>query len=53
MRIRVDYSTTYDYALLASDVVQLLRVEPCGHHGQHIVNWRLDTDIDGHLRRGA
>ena len=52
MRIKVDYSTTYDYALLASDVVQLLRVEPCGHHGQHIVNWRLDTDTDGHLRRG-
>ena len=52
MRIKVDYSTTYDYALLASDVVQLLRVEPCGHHDQHIVNWRLDTDTDGHLRRG-
>lgn len=52
MRIRVDYSTTYDYALLASDVIQLLRMEPCGHHDQHIVNWRLDTDTDGHLRRG-
>ena len=52
MRIKVDYSTTYDYALLASDVVQLLRMEPCSHHDQHIVNWRLDTDTDGHLRRG-
>ena len=53
MRIKVDYSTTYDYATLASDVVQLLRVEPCGHDDQHVVNWRLDTDTDGHLRRGT
>jgi transglutaminase-like putative cysteine protease len=52
MRIKVDYSTTYDYSLLASDVVQLLRVEPCGHDDQHVVHWRLDTDTDGHLRRG-
>ena len=52
MRIKVDYSTTYDYTTLASDVVQLLRVEPCGHHDQHVVHWRLDTDTDGHLRRG-
>jgi transglutaminase-like putative cysteine protease len=52
MRIKVDYSTTYDYSLLASDVVQLLRVEPSGHDDQHIVNWRIDTDTDGHLRRG-
>jgi transglutaminase-like putative cysteine protease len=52
MRIKVDYSTTYDYSMLASDVVQLLRVEPCGNDSQHVVQWRLDTDTDGHLRRG-
>jgi len=52
MRIRVDYTTIYDYASLASDVVQLLRVEPRETASQHIVNWRLDTDTDGHLRRG-
>ncbi|KAB7648640.1 transglutaminase family protein [Polymorphobacter fuscus] len=51
MRIRVDYSTSYDYSSLASDVVQLLRVEPCGHDGQHVLHWRLDTDVDGRLRR--
>ena len=51
MRIRVDYSTIYDYSSLASDVVQLLRVEPCGHDGQHVLHWRLDTDVDGRLRR--
>ena len=52
MRIRVDYTTIYDYAALASDVVQLLRVEPCGHDQQFLLHWRLDTDTDGHLRRG-
>ncbi len=52
MRIKVDYSTSYDYSSLASDVIQLLRVEPCGHDDQHVVHWRLDTDTDGHLRRG-
>ena len=51
MRIRVDYSTSYDYSSLASDVVQLLRVEPGAHDGQHVLHWRLDTDVDGHLRR--
>jgi transglutaminase-like putative cysteine protease len=53
MRIRVDYSTIYDYSMLASDVVQLLRVEPAAHDDQHVVGWRLDTDTDGHLRRGT
>lgn len=53
MRIRVDYTTTYDYAALASDVVQLLRVEPSAHDSQHIVHWRLDTDADGCLRRST
>ncbi len=51
MRIRVDYQTVYEYAQAASDVLQLLRVQPAGHEGQHIVNWRIDTDVDGHLKR--
>ncbi|MBB6226375.1 transglutaminase-like putative cysteine protease [Polymorphobacter multimanifer] len=51
MRIRVAYTTIYDYATLASDVVQLLRIEPHATAGQHVLHWRLDTDTDGHLRR--
>jgi transglutaminase-like putative cysteine protease len=51
MRIKVDYRTVYDYAQAASDVLQLLRVQPAGHEGQHIVSWRIDTDVDGHLKR--
>lgn len=52
MRIRVDYSTIYEYSQAASDVLQLLRVQPAGHDGQHVVHWRIDTEVDGHLRRG-
>lgn len=51
MRIRVDYSTIYDYAVPAMDVLQLLRVQPRGTETQHVIGWRIDTDTDGHLRR--
>ncbi len=53
MRIRVDYTTTYDYAAPASDVLQLLRVEPGSTDDQHIVSWRIDVGADGHLRRSV
>ena len=53
MRIRVDYTTVYDYALPASGVVQLLRVEPHGHEDQTVLAWRVDVDADGSLRRGT
>ncbi|WP_416908995.1 MAG: transglutaminase family protein [Polymorphobacter sp.] len=51
MRIRVEYTTSYEYSSLASDVVQLLRIEPQPSAAQHILHWRLDTDTDGSLRR--
>lgn len=53
MRIRVDYSTVYDYTLPASGVVQLLRVEPHGHEDQTVLRWRVDVDADGALRRST
>lgn len=52
MRIRVDYSTIYDYERPASNVLQLLRLQPAGHDGQHVVSWRIDSDCDGHLKPG-
>jgi transglutaminase-like putative cysteine protease len=52
MRIRVDYSTVYEYAHVATNVLQLLRVQPAGHELQHVVHWRIDSDCDGHLKRG-
>ena len=50
MRIRIDYTTRYDYALPASHVVQLLRVQPRATEDQHILSWRLEVDADGSLR---
>ena len=52
MRIRIDYTTRYDYALPASHVVQLLRVQPRATEDQHILSWRLEVDADGSLRSG-
>lgn len=53
MRIRIDYTTAYDYSEAASSVVQLLRVQPRGGWDQHVARWRVDVDADGSLRAGA
>lgn len=53
MRIRIDYTTAYDYALPANSVVQLLRVQPRGGWDQHVARWRVDVDADGCLRAGT
>ena len=47
MRIRIDHRTTYRYDAPASSLVQALRVTPGEHAGQHVVDWRVDSDIDG------
>ena len=52
MRIRIDYTTTYDYAAPAHSVVQLLRMCPRGGEDQHVKRWRVDVDADGSLRLG-
>ncbi len=53
MRIRVDYTTTYDYAEPAAGVVQLLRLQPRSGHDQLVRRWRIDLDADGALRAGT
>ncbi len=53
MRIRIDYTTAYDYSAAASSVVQLLRVQPRGGWDQHVARWRVDVDADGSLRTGT
>jgi len=53
VRIKIDYTTVYDYELPANGVVQLLRVEPHGHEDQTVLGWRVDVDSDGSLRRGT
>ncbi len=53
MRIRIDYTTVYDYAADARDVVQLLRVQPRSGADQIVGRWRIDVDADGALRPGT
>ena len=53
MRIRIDYTTAYDYSHAAHGVVQLLRVQPRGGWDQHVARWRVDIDADGSLRAGT
>ena len=49
MRIEVGYVTRYDYDHSAKLVVQTLRMTPRGHDGQHVLNWRVETDADVRL----
>ena len=51
MRIRVRHTTTYTYDAVAHGVIQALRVTPTDHDGQEVLNWRVDVDVDGYLRK--
>jgi transglutaminase-like putative cysteine protease len=53
MLIRIDYTTTYDYAQPAHSVVQLLRLTPRSGDDQQVKRWRIDVDADGALRTGC
>lgn len=52
MRIRIDYTTRYEYQAPAAHVIQLLRVQPRATEDQHILSWRVEVDADGSLRSG-
>lgn len=50
MRVRVDHRTTYRYDAPAGALIQVLRLRPSDHDGQHVLDWRIDADIDGTFR---
>ncbi len=50
MHIHIQHETTYSYSIPAKHSFQHLRVTPRNFDGQHIVNWRLDMDIEGRLK---
>ena len=52
MRIHVGYVTRYDYDHPAKLIVQVLRMTPRGHDGQHVKTWRVETDADVRLHAG-
>jgi transglutaminase-like putative cysteine protease len=49
MRLRVTHETTYTYRTPANSVTQLLHMEPRGHDGQFVVEWRVEIDHDSRL----
>ena len=42
MRIRISHQTNYGYETPAKSVVQLLRLAPRDHEGQHVIDWRIE-----------
>ena len=50
MKIQVTYATSYAYQGEARSILQLLRLTPRSHEGQHVVSWQVETDADVQLR---
>ena len=51
MRIRISHLTSYRYEKPASSVIQMLRLTPRNHEGQHIAHWRVDVSADCRLEQ--
>ena len=49
MRIRIAHRTDYRYDPPAAGVIQMLRLTPRNHEGQHVVRWRIDVSADCRL----
>lgn len=52
MRIRVSHTTRYDYSPPAKSAIQLLRLTPRSHEGQHVCQWRIGVDAQSRLKAG-
>jgi transglutaminase-like putative cysteine protease len=49
MRIRISHLTSYRYQTPATSVIQMLRLTPRNHDGQHVARWRIDVSTDCRL----
>lgn len=52
MRIRLSHLTSYQYQAPAKSIIQILRLTPRSHEGQHVVRWRVEIDADARLNKG-
>src|SRR5471032_2889660 len=52
MRIRLSHVTSYEYQGPAKSIIQILRLTPRSHDGQHVVRWRVEIDADAKLNKG-
>lgn len=50
MRIRIEHETRYVYDRPARSVLQILRLTPRDHDGQHVVSWRIEPSVEGKLK---
>lgn len=50
MRIRIAHETRYRYDWPARSVLQVLRLSPRDHDGQHVVSWRIEPSVEGKLK---
>lgn len=51
MHVRIEHETHYTYDGPIRALIQILRMTPRGHEGQHVRRWRIEPSIDGHLRQ--
>jgi len=51
MRIRISHELAFSYAPPARTVIQMLRLTPRGCEAQHVLRWRIATDLDCALRQ--
>jgi transglutaminase-like putative cysteine protease len=49
MRIKLRHEIVRSYEPAAQSVIQLLRVTPRNHEGQHVFGWRIDLDRSARL----
>jgi transglutaminase-like putative cysteine protease len=52
MRIAVQHETAYSYATPPRSIIQILRLTPRSHEGQHVIQWRVGCDADCRLKAG-
>jgi transglutaminase-like putative cysteine protease len=50
MRICIVHDTHYTYERPVRELVQILRLRPRDHDGQHVRAWRIEPSVDGRLR---
>ena len=53
MRLRILHQTRYTYSEPARGVLQLLRLTPRDHDGQHVVRWRIEPSEAVRLTAGT
>ena len=52
MRIAIKHETRYIYQTPPKSILQILRLTPRSHDGQHVLSWRIDCDADCRLKKG-